>query len=64
MAQVTLTGVSKRFGATPAVDRVDLTIHDGELMAGLGQMALPLFLAFMFLNRYFIQGLSAGAMKQ
>ena len=36
MAQVTLTGVSKRFGVTPAVDRVDLTIHDGELMVFVG----------------------------
>jgi ABC-type glycerol-3-phosphate transport system permease component len=39
-------------------------LRDGELMAGSALMALPLFLAFMFLNRYFIHGLSAGAMKQ
>jgi ABC-type glycerol-3-phosphate transport system permease component len=39
-------------------------LRDGELMAGSVLMALPLFLAFMFLNRYFIQGLSAGALKQ
>ena len=39
-------------------------LRDGELMAASVLMALPLFLAFMFLNRYFIQSLSAGAMKQ
>lgn len=35
----------------------------GEIMAGATLIALPLFLLFLFLNRYFIQGLSAGAMK-
>lgn len=35
----------------------------GEIMAGASLIAAPLFLMFMFLSRYFIQGLSAGAMK-
>ena len=35
----------------------------GELMAGSTLIALPLLLMFMFLSRYFIHGLSAGALK-
>lgn len=35
----------------------------GEIMAGATLIALPLFLLFTLLSRYFIQGLSAGAMK-
>jgi ABC-type glycerol-3-phosphate transport system permease component len=35
----------------------------GELMAGSTLIALPLFLMFLFLNRYFIRGLAAGALK-
>lgn len=35
----------------------------GEIMAGASLIAAPLFLMFVFLSRYFIQGLSAGAMK-
>ena len=35
----------------------------GELMAGSTLIALPLFLMFVFLSRYFIRGLSAGALK-
>ncbi|RJG07837.1 carbohydrate ABC transporter permease [Noviherbaspirillum cavernae] len=35
----------------------------GELMAGATLIALPLFVMFMFLSRYFIKGLAAGAMK-
>jgi iron(III) transport system ATP-binding protein len=36
VASVTLQGVSKRFGATRAVDRVSLTIAEGEFFALLG----------------------------
>jgi len=36
VASVSLEGVSKRFGATPAVESVSLTIADGELFALLG----------------------------
>ncbi len=35
----------------------------GEIMAGATLIALPLFLLFTLLSRFFIQGLSAGAMK-
>ncbi len=35
----------------------------GELMAGSTLIALPLLVMFMFLSRYFIHGLSAGALK-
>jgi len=35
----------------------------GEVMAGATLIALPLLFLFMFLSRYFIQGLAAGAMK-
>jgi multiple sugar transport system permease protein len=35
----------------------------GEAMAGATLIAAPLFLMFTFLSRYFIQGLSAGAVK-
>jgi multiple sugar transport system permease protein len=35
----------------------------GEAMAGSSLIVLPLFLMFVFLSRYFIQGLSAGAIK-
>lgn len=35
----------------------------GELMAGATLIALPLLVAFIFLGRYFIQGLAAGAVK-
>ena len=32
-------------------------------MAGATLIALPLFVMFIFLSRYFIQGLAAGATK-
>jgi multiple sugar transport system permease protein len=32
-------------------------------MAGATLIALPLFIMFMFLSRYFIKGLAAGALK-
>ena len=35
----------------------------GELMAGSTLIALPLLVMFMFLSRFFIHGLSAGALK-
>ncbi|MEQ8898398.1 MAG: carbohydrate ABC transporter permease [Roseovarius sp.] len=35
----------------------------GELMAGSTLIALPLLIMFMFLSRYFISGLAAGAVK-
>lgn len=35
----------------------------GELMAGSTLIALPLFVMFLFLSRYFIRGLAAGAVK-
>ncbi len=35
----------------------------GEVMAGAALIALPLFVMFVFLSRYFIQGLAAGATK-
>lgn len=35
----------------------------GEVMAGATLIALPLFVAFAFLTKYFIQGLGAGAVK-
>lgn len=39
-------------------------LRDGELMAGSALIALPLFILFIFLNRYFIHGLAAGALKR
>ena len=35
----------------------------GELMAGSTLIALPLFIMFSFLSRYFIRGLAAGSVK-
>ena len=35
----------------------------GELMAGATLIAIPLFLMLVFLGRYFIKGLAAGAIK-
>ena len=35
----------------------------GEAMAGATLIVIPLFVMFMFLSRYFIQGMSAGAVK-
>ncbi len=35
----------------------------GELMAGATMITLPLFILFMFLSKYFIKGLAAGAVK-
>lgn len=35
----------------------------GDIMAGSTLIALPLFAAFTMLSRYFVQGLSAGAVK-
>ena len=35
----------------------------GELMAGATLITLPLFVLFMFLSKYFITGLAAGAVK-
>jgi iron(III) transport system ATP-binding protein len=35
-AMLTLEGVTKRYGADPAVDAVDLTVRDGELLTLLG----------------------------
>ena len=35
----------------------------GEVMAGATLIAAPLFAMFVFLSRYFIQGLAAGAVK-
>lgn len=35
----------------------------GDIMAGSTLIALPLFVAFVMLSRYFIQGLTAGAVK-
>ncbi len=35
----------------------------GELMAGATLITLPLFILFMFLSKYFIKGLAAGAIK-
>lgn len=35
----------------------------GELMSGATLIALPLLVLFIFLSRYFIQGLASGAMK-
>ena len=39
-------------------------LRDGELMAGSALIALPLLILFIFLNRYFIHGLAAGAVKR
>ena len=39
-------------------------LRDGELMAGASLIALPLLVMFIFLNRYFIHGLAAGALKR
>ncbi len=36
MAEITLTNVTKRFGAALAVDRLDLQVRDGEFMVILG----------------------------
>lgn len=38
-------------------------IRWGEIMAGSTIIALPLLITFVFLSRYFIKGLAAGAMK-
>jgi ABC-type glycerol-3-phosphate transport system permease component len=35
----------------------------GDVMAGSTLIALPLFAAFLALSRYFVQGLTAGAVK-
>jgi multiple sugar transport system permease protein/raffinose/stachyose/melibiose transport system permease protein len=35
----------------------------GDIMAGSTLIALPLFAAFVMLSRYFVQGLTAGAVK-
>ncbi|KKL24105.1 hypothetical protein LCGC14_2418680 [marine sediment metagenome] len=35
----------------------------GDIMAGSTLIALPLFVAFVMLSRYFVQGLTAGAVK-
>jgi ABC-type glycerol-3-phosphate transport system permease component len=35
----------------------------GDVMAGSTLIALPLFVAFVLLSRYFVQGLTAGAVK-
>ena len=35
----------------------------GDVMAGSTLIAMPLFLAFIALSRYFVQGLTAGAVK-
>jgi len=35
----------------------------GDIMAGSTLIALPLFIAFTLLSRYFVQGLTAGAVK-
>ncbi|HQW19942.1 MAG TPA: carbohydrate ABC transporter permease [Rhodocyclaceae bacterium] len=35
----------------------------GELMAGATLIALPLLVMFLFLGRYFVKGLAAGALK-
>ena len=35
----------------------------GELMAGATLITVPLFVLFMFLSKYFIKGLAAGAVK-
>ena len=35
----------------------------GDVMAGSTLIALPLFIAFILLSRYFVQGLTAGAVK-
>jgi ABC-type glycerol-3-phosphate transport system permease component len=43
-----------------------LGAHDlrwGEVLAGASLIALPLFLIFIFCYRYFVAGLSAGAVK-
>jgi multiple sugar transport system permease protein len=32
-------------------------------MAGATMITLPLFILFMFLSKYFIKGLAAGAVK-
>jgi ABC-type glycerol-3-phosphate transport system permease component len=38
-------------------------IRWGEIMAGSTIITLPLLLMFIFLTRYFIKGLTAGATK-
>lgn len=38
-------------------------IRWGEIMAGSTIITLPLLVIFVFLSRYFIKGLAAGAMK-
>ncbi|MHC5656151.1 carbohydrate ABC transporter permease [Stappia sp.] len=35
----------------------------GDIMAGSTLIAMPLFVAFILLSRYFVQGLTAGAVK-
>lgn len=35
----------------------------GDIMAGSTLIAMPLFIAFITLSRYFVQGLTAGAVK-
>ncbi len=49
------------YGLTQIADTYDADW--GVLMAGATLAALPLMLIFMFLGRYFVRGMSAGAVK-
>ncbi|MBI3893959.1 MAG: hypothetical protein HY303_20765 [Candidatus Wallbacteria bacterium] len=39
------------------------TVDYGLLMAGASVTAAPMILAFVFMSRYVVRGLSAGALK-
>lgn len=63
-----LTFISTDSKRTLAVGVVEsfvgqFTVKWGELMAASILMALPVILAFVFLQRYLVQGLTAGAVK-
>ncbi len=40
------------------------TINHGEILAGTTLTALPLIILFMFMQKYFIEGMTAGAIKE
>ena len=60
-------GLRVRGEAKQEIDRrVRAGAHDlrwGEVLAGASLIALPLFVIFIFCYRYFVAGLSAGAVK-
>ena len=54
IARLEMRGVSKRFGATPALDGVDLSVNGGEVCALVGQNGA---------GKSTLMAILAGAMK-